>query len=133
MRPRMLAAFFIGVMAVATGIAGRAVDTQPRTEPQEVKVQDVKVQDVTVLAEQSGCLKCHAVDKKVTGPAFRDIAARYKNDSRAREMLREKVKKGGKGNWAEETGGALMPPHSALLPEPLIAQLVDWVLSLKRE
>jgi cytochrome c len=124
----MLAAFFIGVMAVATGIAGRAVDTQPRTEPQDVKVQDVKV-----LAEQSGCLKCHAVDKKVTGPAFRDIAARYKNDSRAREMLREKVKKGGKGNWAKETGGALMPPHSALLPEPLIAQLVDWVLSVERE
>jgi cytochrome c len=119
MKRQMLAAFVIGVIAVATGSVGRAVDNQPQTEAQDVKV----------LAEQSGCLKCHAIDKKVIGPAFRDIAAKYKNDPRARETLREKVKKGGKGNWTEVTGGVLMPPHSALLPEPLIAQLVDWVLS----
>ena len=119
MKRQMLAAFVIGVIAVATGIAGRAADNQPRTE----------LQDVKELAEQSGCLRCHAVDKKVIGPAFRDIAARYKNDPRARETLREKVEKGGKGNWTEETGDILMPPHSALLPESLITQLVDWVLS----
>jgi len=118
MKRRMLSAFVIGVMAVAAGSAG-APANQPRT----------KAQDIKVLAEQSACLKCHAIDKKVIGPAFRDIAAKYKNDPRARETLREKVKKGGKGNWTEVTGGVLMPPHSALLPEPLIAQLVDWVLS----
>lgn len=81
------------------------------------------------LASRAGCLQCHSVDRKVVGPAFRDVATRYRNDARAREKLREKVKKGGKGNWIEVTGGVPMPPHSALLSDAEVRQLVDWVLS----
>lgn len=81
------------------------------------------------LAKRSGCLECHGVDKKIVGPAFRDIAARYKNDARARGVLIETVKKGGKGNWTDVTGGVPMPPHSALLSHSEIERLVDWVLS----
>lgn len=80
------------------------------------------------LAKKSGCLECHSVDKKVIGPAFHDIAAKYKDDARARNALIEKVKKGGKGNWTDVTGGVPMPPHSALLSNPEIERLVDWVL-----
>ena len=81
------------------------------------------------LARRAGCLECHSVDKKVIGPAYHDVAARYKDNSRARETLKEKVKKGGKGNWTDVTGGVPMPPHSALLSDAEIRTLVDWVLS----
>jgi cytochrome c551/c552 len=80
------------------------------------------------LANRSGCLECHAVDKKAIGPAFRDVAARYKGRSGARNALIEKVRKGGKGNWTEVTGGVLMPPHSGLLATSEMERLVDWVL-----
>jgi cytochrome c len=117
----ILSALVAGLLAVADGASNRAPDNQSQSEAQELRL----------LVEQSGCLKCHAVDKKVIGPAFRDVAARYRNDARARETLRDKVKKGGKDNWTEVTGGVLMPPHAGLLPDSLIAQLVDWVLSAK--
>ena len=82
------------------------------------------------LARKSGCLECHSVDKKLIGPAYHDVAARYKSDARARNALIEKVKKGGKGNWTEVTGGVLMPPFSPRLSDAEIQRLVDWVLSL---
>lgn len=81
------------------------------------------------LATKSGCLECHSVDKKVTGPAFHDVAARYKDDPQARSKLIEKVKKGGKGNWIEVSRGVPMPPHEKLIPDADIARLVDWVLT----
>lgn len=81
------------------------------------------------LARSSGCLECHSVDKKVIGPAFRDIAKRYRNDAGARAMLIDKVKNGAKGNWTEVTGGVPMPPHSPRLSDTEIQRLVDWVMN----
>lgn len=81
------------------------------------------------LARSSGCLECHSVDKKVIGPAFRDIAERYRNVARARTTLIEKVKNGAKGNWTEVTGGVPMPPHSPRLSDAEIQRVVDWVMS----
>jgi cytochrome c len=80
------------------------------------------------LAKKSGCLECHSVEKKLIGPSFRDIAAKYKADERARETLIDKVKKGGKGNWTDITHGVPMPPHSRRLSDAEIARLVNWVL-----
>ena len=81
------------------------------------------------LAKRSGCLKCHSVDMKVIGPAYRDVAMKYRSDPGARQTLIEKVTKGGKGNWTQITGGVPMPPHSNLLNQAEIAKLVDWILS----
>ena len=89
--------------------------------------------DTASLAKKDGCTECHSIDKKLIGPAFRDIAAKYKDDGRARSALVEKVRKGGKGNWTEVTGGVPMPPHSPRLSDADIRRLVDWVLSLKAE
>lgn len=86
-------------------------------------------QSAEALATKSGCLECHSVDKTVTGPAFHDVAARYKDDPQARSKLIEKVKKGGKGNWIEVTRGVPMPPHEKLIPDADVARLVDWVLT----
>ncbi|WP_455202723.1 c-type cytochrome [Kaarinaea lacus] len=82
------------------------------------------------LAKKSGCLACHSVDKKVVGPAWKDVAAKYKGDGGAKATLVEKVKKGGKGNWTKVTGGAPMPPYSPRVKDADIEKLVDFVLSL---
>jgi cytochrome c len=84
------------------------------------------------LARKSGCLECHNVDRKVIGPPYRDVGARYKGIPEARAALIEKVKKGGKGHWTEITAGVPMPPHGARLSDADIEKLVDWVLSLSQ-
>jgi cytochrome c len=82
------------------------------------------------LAKKSGCLACHSVEKKVVGPAWKDVAAKYKGDAAAKAALIEKVKKGGKGNWTAVTGGAPMPPYSPRVADADIEKLVDFVLGL---
>lgn len=82
------------------------------------------------LAKTSGCLACHSVEKKIVGPAWKDVAAKYKEDSNAKATLIDKVKKGGKGNWTEITGGAPMPPYSPRVTDENIEKLVDFILSL---
>ena len=84
------------------------------------------------LAKKSGCLACHAEDKKVIGPAFKDVAQKYKGDTGAKAKLVEKVKNGGKGNWTEVTGGVAMPPYSPRVAEKDIEALVDYVLGLAK-
>jgi cytochrome c len=78
------------------------------------------------LAKKHACTACHSVDKKVVGPAFKDVAAKYKGNAKAPAMLEEKVKKGGTGVW----GQVPMPPNSSV-PDADIKALVKWVLSLK--
>jgi cytochrome c len=82
------------------------------------------------LAKKSGCLACHSVEKKIVGPAWKDVAAKYKGDAGARDALIAKVKKGGKGNWTAVTGGAPMPPYSPRVSDENIGKLVDFILSL---
>jgi cytochrome c len=82
--------------------------------------------DETALAKKSGCLVCHDVDKKLVGPAYKDVAAKYAGDKTAEAKLIEKVKKGGSGVW----GGVPMPPN-ALVSDKDIKTLVQWILSLK--
>jgi cytochrome c len=78
------------------------------------------------LASKNGCLACHAVDKKVVGPAYKEVAAKYRNDKGAEARLVEKVKKGGMGVW----GQVPMPPN-AQVSDADVKALVKWILSLK--
>jgi cytochrome c len=78
------------------------------------------------LATKSGCMACHAVDKKVVGPAYKEVAEKYRCDKTAEAKLIEKVKKGGVGVW----GQVPMPPHTTVKEED-VKTLVKWVLSLK--
>ncbi|HEY5604782.1 MAG TPA: c-type cytochrome [Gammaproteobacteria bacterium] len=82
------------------------------------------------LAKKSGCLACHSVEKKVVGPAWKDVAAKYKGKADSKATLIEKVKKGGKGNWTEVSGGAPMPPYSPRVADADIEKLIDFVLAL---
>ena len=76
------------------------------------------------LAKKHNCLACHTVDKKAVGPAYRDIAKKYKGQNVAAK-LEEKVKKGGQGAW----GPVPMPPNPAV-PDADIKKLVDWILKM---
>jgi cytochrome c len=78
------------------------------------------------LAKKHACTACHAIDKKLVGPAYKDVAAKYKGDAKAPAALAQKVKKGGAGVW----GQVPMPPN-ANVPDADVNTLVKWVLSLK--
>jgi len=86
--------------------------------------------DAQALAKKSGCFACHSIEKKVVGPAWKDIAAKYKGDAGARAALITKVKKGGKGNWTAITGGVPMPPYSPRVADADIETLVDFIITL---
>ena len=77
------------------------------------------------LAKAKNCMSCHAIDKKLVGPAYKDVAAKYKGDAKAPAMLAAKVKAGGKGVWGEIP----MPPNN-VTPEEA-NKLVAWVLIQK--
>lgn len=78
------------------------------------------------LTKSSGCIACHQMDKKVIGPGFKEIAAKYKNDKGAEAALVKKVKAGGKGVWGE----MIMPPNAHIKDDD-IKSMVQWILSLK--
>ncbi|HEU5176276.1 MAG TPA: c-type cytochrome [Burkholderiales bacterium] len=78
------------------------------------------------LAKKHACFACHATDKKMVGPAYKDVAAKYRADKDAPKKLAAKVKNGSQGVW----GTVPMPPNSAV-PEADIDTLVKWILSQK--
>jgi len=78
------------------------------------------------LAKKHACFACHATDKKMVGPAYKDVAAKYRADKDAPKKLAAKVKNGSQGVW----GTVPMPPNSAV-PEADINTLVKWILSQK--
>ncbi|MBL8384432.1 MAG: c-type cytochrome [Burkholderiales bacterium] len=79
------------------------------------------------LARARHCFACHQVEKKLVGPAYRDIAARYRNDTGAEARLTRKIREGGVGDW----GVVAMAPNPALT-EADARTLARWVLSLGR-
>ena len=78
------------------------------------------------LAQKSGCMACHSVDKKVLGPAYKDVAAKYAGQKDAVDKLAVKVKKGGSGVW----GPIPMPANSPQVKDEDIKKIVQWILSL---
>ena len=78
------------------------------------------------LAKKKNCMACHAVDTKLVGPAYKDVAAKYAGNKDAATTLVQKVLKGGSGVW-----GPVPMPANAQVNEAEAKQLVAWVLSLK--
>jgi cytochrome c551/c552 len=77
------------------------------------------------LAKAKNCLACHDINSKVVGPAYRDVARKYRGDPGATERLSAKIRNGGEGEW----GQVPMPPNPTLTPSD-VETLVKWVLSL---
>jgi cytochrome c len=78
------------------------------------------------LAKAKNCLACHAIDKKLVGPAYKDVAAKYANDKGAAARLAKKVREGGVGVW-----GQVPMPANPQVNEAEAQSLVKWILSLK--
>lgn len=84
------------------------------------------LQSGQAMMQKDGCAACHAVDKAIVGPAYQQVAAKYRGDKTAAAKLEQKVKAGGSGVW----GAVPMPPNSAV-PDADIKALVTWILTLK--
>lgn len=78
------------------------------------------------LAREKSCLACHAVDTKLVGPAYKEVAAKYRTDKAAEDRLVQKVMKGGGGVW-----GQIPMPANPQVSATEARTLVKWVLSLK--
>ena len=78
------------------------------------------------LAKKNACTACHSVEKKLVGPAYKEVAKKYAGDKAAEATLIEKVKKGGVGVW----GQVPMPPNANVKDED-VKTLVKWILALK--
>ena len=78
------------------------------------------------LAQKKNCMACHAVEKKVLGPAFKDIGAKYVGQAGAADKLAVKVTKGGTGVW-----GNIPMPANPQVTDAEAKQLVGWILTLK--
>ncbi|HYP69376.1 MAG TPA: c-type cytochrome [Variovorax sp.] len=78
------------------------------------------------LAQSKNCMACHAVDKKVIGPSFKDVAAKYKDTKGAADMLATKIVKGGSGVW-----GPIPMPANTQVSEADAKKLAAWVLQTK--
>jgi cytochrome c551/c552 len=81
---------------------------------------------VQKLLNANACNGCHSIDKRVVGPSFREVAAKYAGDRSAAARLATKIRGGGQGVW----GAVPMPPNPGL-PEAELQRLAAWVLQQK--
>ena len=91
-----------------------------------VAATPARAQNVDELLKKHACLSCHAVDKKLVGPSYKDVAAKYRGQAGAEKALAEKVKKGGQGVW----GPIPMPPNASV-PDGDLNAMVKYILSVK--
>lgn len=101
--------------------AAIAISVQSAASP--VAVSDT---DAMLLARKYKCNSCHALDKQIAGPSFREIGRRYSGTNAAADKLQRKVKNGSGGVW----GTTPMPPNE--IPNDQARTLVDWILTLPR-
>jgi cytochrome c len=78
------------------------------------------------LAQKKNCMACHATDKKLIGPSYKDVASKYAGQKDAADKLAQKIQKGGSGVW-----GAVPMPANPQVSEAEAKQLASWVLTVK--
>ena len=78
------------------------------------------------MAQKKNCMACHAIDKKLIGPAFKDVAAKYDGQKDAADKLAQKIQKGGSGVW-----GAVPMPANTQVNDTEAKELAAWVLTVK--
>lgn len=89
---------------------------------------DPTILDPHTLATKMGCLNCHNVDKKVIGPAYKDVAAKYASDPNGLQSVRQQIVNGGSGKW-----GSVPMPGYKVMSDAQVDALAHWVLSQKGE
>ncbi|MBS1158865.1 MAG: Cytochrome c, class [Proteobacteria bacterium] len=80
------------------------------------------------IIKKARCVACHATDKKLVGPAYKEVASKYRSDAGAPERLFAKVRQGGSGNWGEIP----MLPHPAdKISDDDLKSAIHWILALE--
>ncbi|MCG7899115.1 MAG: c-type cytochrome [Candidatus Thiodiazotropha lotti] len=105
--------------------AAPAAEAAPAEEAAPAAAPAAPTGDALAVATTSGCMACHQVETKVVGPAYKEVAAKYKGDAGAVDTLVAKVKAGGVGTW----GQIPMPPNAHVSDEN-IRVVVEWILSM---
>jgi len=100
--------FVVATLMLAAAASAHAVDA--------AKAQEI--------ASKNACLGCHQVDKKLVGPAYKDVAAKYKGDKNALATLTHKVKAGGSGVW-----GPVPMPANPNVSDADLKTVVEWILA----
>ena len=108
--------------AAETYSAPVAAEVNPEAPPAPA----VSEADAMQLAKKNNCFSCHTIDKKMVGPSFRDIAAKYRSDPGAEALLMDRIAKGGSGVW-----GVMVMPPSPKVSEADRRILAKLVLSSK--
>ena len=125
----MTALFMTG--ALCTACDNKKDTATPAEKAPEVKIGAAKQlpydPGMVSLAHNSNCFSCHTIDKNVVGPAWKDVAEKYRGDATAEEKLIAKVSKGSSGVW----GNVPMPASSPAVKDDDIRMLVKFILSLK--
>ena len=83
--------------------------------------------DMPAVAKKNNCTACHAIDKKVVGPAWMEVSKKYKGDAKAAAHLDQKIAKGGSGVW-----GAMPMPANPKVTDAERKEIVDFVLGLAK-
>jgi len=99
---------------------------KPAPAPSADTIATASDDPIEKLLGGNGCTACHALDRKVLGPAFRDVAKKYASDPGAAARLAAKIRAGGQGNW----GNVAMPPNPGLSEQEL-QTLSRWILDHK--
>ncbi|CAJ0703480.1 c-type cytochrome [Ralstonia holmesii] len=108
---------FAPTLAAAAVLAGLALSATPA-------LATVDAARALSIANQNACMGCHAVDRKLVGPAYQDVAAKYKGDAGAQARLIKKVREGGMGNW-----GQIPMPANPKIADADLKTVIDWVLA----
>ncbi|HEV8256808.1 MAG TPA: c-type cytochrome [Casimicrobiaceae bacterium] len=115
------------VVAPAAAPAGATATPAAATAAPAKPGAPLDMASAQALMRKRACDACHAIDKKIVGPAYVDVAAKYKDDAGANAKLAQKVKAGGAGVW----GQVPMPPNPQV-PDDDVKALVGWILALKK-
>lgn len=83
--------------------------------------------EMLALAKKSGCLACHSIENKIMGPAWRDVAAKYRNQANAKAGIIASISQGSSGKWGE----VAMPANSPRVDDATIATLAGFILTLE--
>ncbi len=108
---------FAASLAAGAVLAGLALSAAPV----QAAVDATRAQ---AIANQYACLGCHAVDRKLVGPSYQDVAAKYKGDAGAQAKLIKKVREGGLGVW-----GQIPMPANPKISDADLKTVIGWVLA----
>ena len=126
--------FVVAVLAMAgVGMTATVTPVSAAEEQfKQVELSDKMIQgfisaqkDMAELAQKNSCMACHGIDKKIVGPAYKDVAKKYKGNADAVAMLSKKIKDGSTGVW----GPIPMPPNGPKVSDADIKVLAEWIMA----